>query len=323
MKTFDLSLGRVLGAIEVCVMEADDLDSLIADSLSGVQAALDGDRKAATTSDSGRSADQAVRELQQGVGKGEAQPPGEDFFKDLVKTLQDENFQKAMAEAMQQTQTAEPKPAESKPAVAEAAPSPAPASTASTAAVASSSQSGDAEELFQNFMKSFDQEAGADKDFEQQLTNMMTSMLSSDLLTGSMQQIADALEPYLKTKKGLSKADRNRYEAQLKLYRQIVGVYKTNSDPLPDFARNQVQRMLEELQTLGNPPEEVMAQVVPKEVADGSESFEDMMKTMGLDSTLAGPEQDLMKKLADDPEELTKVMKEMAGGMPEEACKQQ
>mmetsp|Transcript_8273 Transcript_8273/g.9213 ORF Transcript_8273/g.9213 Transcript_8273/m.9213 type:complete len:200 (+) Transcript_8273:105-704(+) len=134
-------------------MEADDLDSLIADSLSGVQAALDGDRKAPAATDSGRSADQAVRELQQGVGKGEAQPPGEDFFKDLVKTLQDENFQKAMAEAMQQTgQTAEPKPAESKPAVAEAAPA-APAAPASTA-VASSSPSGDAEDFLQNFMRS-------------------------------------------------------------------------------------------------------------------------------------------------------------------------
>jgi len=302
-------------------MEADDLDSLIADSLSGVQAALDGDRKAPAATDSGRSADQAVRELQQGVGKGEAQPPGEDFFKDLVKTLQDENFQKAMAEAMQQTgQTAEPKPAESKPAVAEAAPA-APAAPASTA-VASSSPSGDAEDFLQNFMKSFDQAAGSDGDLEKQLTNMMTSMLSSDLLTDSMKQIADALEPYLKTKKGLSKDDRKRYEAQLRLYRSIVGVYKTNSDPLPDHAREQVQRMLAELQTLGNPPDEVMAQVVPKEVAEG-ESFEDMMRNMGLDSNLAGPEQDLMKKLADDPEELTKVMKEMAGGVPEEACKQQ
>eukprot|EP00434_Breviolum_minutum_P016957 symbB.v1.2.014960.t1/scaffold1058.1/size194011/7 len=75
-------------------MEAEDLDSLIADSLSGVQAALDGDRKAAPA-DSQRSADQAVRELQQGVGKGEAQVPSQDFFQDLVRTFQDENFQKS------------------------------------------------------------------------------------------------------------------------------------------------------------------------------------------------------------------------------------
>mmetsp|Transcript_47405 Transcript_47405/g.106435 ORF Transcript_47405/g.106435 Transcript_47405/m.106435 type:complete len:173 (+) Transcript_47405:125-643(+) len=172
-------------------------------------------------------------------------------------------------------------------------------------------------------MKSFDQAAGSDKDFEKQLSTLMTSMLSNDLLTEPLQQIADALEPYLKSKKGLSKSDRSRYEAQLKLYRQIVSVYKQNPDPLPDAARDQVQRMLNELQTLGQPPDEVMAQIVPKEATDGGDSFEDFMKNMGLDSALAGPEQELFKKIADDPEELTKVMKEMAGGMPEEACKQQ
>lgn len=309
-------------------MEADDLDSLIADSLSGVQAALDTDRKAAPA-DAGRSAGEAVKELKE-AGKGEAQQPGEDFFKDLVKTFQDENFQKAMAEAMQQTADSK---AESKPSITEAAaPASAPAaaalasapatSAAPASAVASSADSG-AEDFLQSFVKSFDQAAGSDKDLEKQLTNMMTSMLSNDLLTDSLQQIADALEPWLKTKKGLAKADRSRYEAMLRLYRSIVGVYKSNPDPLPDFARDQVQRMLAELQTLGNPPDEVMAEIVPKEVAEGGESFEDMMKNMGLDANLAGPEQDLMKKLADDPEELTRVMKEMAGGMPEEACKQQ
>jgi len=304
-------------------MEDNELDSLIADSLSGVQAALDGDRKAAASSDSGRSADQAVRDLQQGVGKGEAPPPGEDFFKDLVKTFQDENFQKAMAEAMQQTaeQPAESKPSpDSQPqltAGAEAASAPAPAT-----AVASSSP-GESEDFLQSFMKSFEQAASSDGDFEKQLGNMMSSMLSSDLLTNSMQQIADGLEPYLKTKKGLSKADRTRYEAQLRLYRSIVGVYKTHSDPLPDSAREQVQAMLEELQKLGNPPDEVMEKIVPKEVAEGGESFEDMMKNMGLDGPMSTADQDLMKKLADDPEELTKVMKEMTAGMSEEACKQQ
>lgn len=60
-------------------MEADDLDSLIADSLSGVQAALEGDRKAPASD--ARSATEAVQELRQGEAP-------EDFFKDLVKTFQ-------------------------------------------------------------------------------------------------------------------------------------------------------------------------------------------------------------------------------------------
>ena len=299
-------------------MEAEDLDSLIADSLSGVQAALDGDRKAAPA-DSQRSADQAVRELQQGVGKGEAQLPSQDFFQDLVRTFQDENFQKAMAEAMQQVPNeAESKPTESKPAPVEGAPA-----AAAPSAVASSSPAEPTEDLLQNWMKSFDEAAGSDPDLEKHLTNMMSSMLSPDLLTDSYQRIAGELEPYLKTKKGLSKADRSRYEAQLRLYHALIGVIKSNPDPLPDAARDQVHRMLAELQTLGNPPDEVMAKIVPPEAAAGGESFEGLMREMGLDSNLAGPEQDLMKKLAEDPEALTEAMKQMAGGLPEEACKQQ
>ena len=52
------------------------------------------------------------------------------------------------------------------------------------------------------------------------------------------------------------------------------------------------------------------------------------MKSMGLGDNLGAAEQDLLKKLTEDPEELTKVMKDMAGqlgegGSPEEACKQQ
>ncbi|CAE7605912.1 PEX19-1 [Symbiodinium natans] len=287
-------------------MEADDLDNLIADSLTGVQTALDNERKAAPA-ESGRSAGEAVRELQQGAKRtGEGQPPGEDFFKDLVKNFQDENFQKAMADAMQQ------------------APAPAPSEAVASTAVASSpAADSSGEDVLQKFMKSFEEAAGSDKDFEKSMSTLMSSMLSTELLTEPLQQIADKLEPYLKEKKGLSKADKSRYEAQLKLYRQIVSVYKQNPDPLPDSARDQVQRMLNELQQLGQPPEEVMAQIVPQEATEGAESFEDFMKNMGLDSQLAGPEQELFKKIADDPEELAKVMKEMTGAMPEEACKQQ
>lgn len=88
-----------------------------------------------------------------------------------------------------------------------------------------------------------------------------------------------------------------------------------------------MQRLLSELHLLGQPPDEVMRQIAPKEAEDGDESFEDFMKTMGLDSNLGAAEQDLLKKLSEDPEELTKAMKDMAQGLEEgfneDACKQQ
>merc|ERR1712194_975822 len=108
--------------------------------------------------------------------------------------------------------------------------------------------------------------------------------------------------------------DRKRYEDQLQMYKQILAVYKGNPDPLPDSAREEVQRLLSELHALGQPPDEVMKQITPKDAEGGDESFEDFMKTMGLDSNLGAAEQDLLKKLAEDPEELTKVMKDMAQG---------
>lgn len=240
-------------------MEADDLDNLIADSLGGVQAALESERKAPAP---------------------------------------------------------QPKPSSE---VASAA--------ASSAGGASQSSANDpmagAEEFLQKFMKSFDSAVGSDADFEKQLTTLMTSMLSTDLMTEPLQQIVTHLEPWLKSQKGLPADDRRRYEAQLKLYKQVLAVYQSNPDPLPDPAREQVQRLLQELQGLGQPPEEVMRQIAPKEAEAGEESFEDFMKQMGLDSNLGAAEQDLLKKLSEDPEELTKVMKDMAEGLPEEACKQQ
>lgn len=303
---------------------ADDLDNLIADSLCGVQTALEGEKKAAPSGEQPKTAvGDALRELQQGPPRTEDGPPGPEFFQELVKKFQDENFQKAMADALQGfdgleapaagSSSSAPKE-ESRPVQG---PAPAPAS-----ASASASSEG-AEEFLQKFVKSFDDAVSSDKDFEKSLTTLMTSMLSNELMCEPLQQIATALEPWLAAQKSLPAEDRRRYEGQLKLYKQILAVYKNSNDPLPDHAREQVQKLLQELHKLGQPPDEVMRAIQPKEAEGGEESFEEFMKQMGLDANLGGAEQDLLRKLADDPEELTKVMKDMAQGLPEEACKQQ
>merc|ERR1711957_584531 len=164
---------------------------------------------------------------------------------------------------------------------------------------------------------------GTDGDFETSLTTMMTSMLSIELLCEPLQQIADKLEPWLKSQRGLAQSEKTRYEGQLKLYKQVLQVYRSNADPLPEPAREEVQRYLTELHSLGQPPDAVMRQMAPKDAEAGTESFEDFVKSMGLDSSLGSAEQDLLKKLTDDPEELTKAMRDMAQSLPEEGCKQQ
>lgn len=295
----------------MAVMEADDLDNLIAESLTGVETALEGDRKAAATETATTSAGEAVKELQQGPGSAEDGVPSEVFFGNLVKSFQDENFQKSMAAALQIT--------EKEPAT------PALASGPSAPAAASNSET---EDFLQNFMKSFESAVGSDESFANSLSSLMASMLNKDVIVEPLQQIADALEPWLRDQKGLAAGDRSRYEAQLKLYKEIIRVYASvDGDNIPDSAKQEVNRLLAELHTLGEPPAEVMKSIAPKEAENNEESFEDFVKSMGLGDNLGAAEQDLLKKLTEDPEELTKVMKDMASKMdsdsPDEACKQQ
>jgi len=299
----------------MAVMEADDLDNLIAESLTGVETALEGDRKAAATETATTSAGEAVKELQQGPGSAEDGVPSEVFFGNLVKSFQDENFQKSMAAALQISD-------EKEPAAALAL-----ASGPTTPAAASNSDAG-VEDFLSNFMKSFESAVGSDEGFANSLSTLMTSMLNKDVIVEPLQQIADALEPWLRDQKGLASGDRTRYEAQLKLYKDIIHVYASvDNDNIPDSAKQEVNRLLAELHTLGEPPAEVMKQIAPKEAENGDESFEDFVKQMGLGDNLGTAEQDLLKKLTEDPDELTKVMKDMASKLdsdaPEEACKQQ
>lgn len=300
-------------------MEADDLDNLIAESLTGVQSALEADRKQAAVTDSTTStAGEAVAALQQGLARsdGKIEPvPNEEFFSSLVKSFQDDNFQKAMAEALQISDA-------EKDSVVTGAPG---GSLPSETTPADDSK---VEDYLSNFMKSFTQavEGGGDA-FSKQMNSLMTSMLSPQYLTEPLQQIVVAFEPWLSAQKGLSASDRSRYEAQIKLYKDIIAIYKRSPDPLPDDVQKEVQGLLTELNNHGPPPDEVMKQIAPKEAAEGDDSFEDFMKSLGLDENLGSAEQDLLKKLTEDPEELTKVLQDMTGklgdGASDEACKQQ
>merc|ERR1712039_528512 len=99
---------------------------------------------------------------------------------------------------------------------------------------ASSSSDNGVEDFLQNFLKSFDSAVGTDGNFEKSLSTLMTSMLSNDLICEPLEQITNALEPWLKNQKNLAASERTRYEGQLKLYKQIVAIYKGSPDPLPE-----------------------------------------------------------------------------------------
>jgi hypothetical protein len=304
-------------------MEADDLDNLIADSLGGVHSAIEGERKTAastteqSTSQSSGIAQEAVRELQQEPPQQlDGLPPTDEFFGSLSQTFQDAAFQNAMADVLQMADVS---------AATGSIPDESNTAAKSTSDAAIADDAG-VEDFLQTFTHSFDKAVGSDSTFEQNLASMMTSMLSSDLICEPMQQISDSLEKWLKANTSLSAADQGRYDSQLRLYTQVLSICRSNPDPLPDAARGEVQRLLEELHKLGQLPDEVLGEITPKDAGEGGESFEDFMQSMGLNSNLGAAEQDLLKKLTENPDELTKVMKDMAEGFPEEgadACKQQ
>lgn len=299
-------------------MEADDLDSLIQDSIGGVQSALEVERKppaAEAAAAPGTGAAEAVRELQQGAAE---EVSSEEFFAEMVKRFQDPEFQANLAKVLEGSDLAQDG-AEGRELEVDSA-----------AADSAGKDEPQVEEFLQNFMKNFESAVGSDESFADSMTNVMTSMLSSDLICEPLKQLAEHLEPWLARQgSSLPSSDRSRYEAQLGLYKRIIAVYKGNVDPLPEGARAEVQTLLHELHGLGQPPEEVLQEIAPKETEDGGESFEDFVKSMGLHENLGGAELDLLKKLGEDPEELGRVMQEMtkelatAGEKPDEACKQQ
>lgn len=291
----------------------DDLDNLIADSLGGVQTALEGERNIRGP-ETAASASDALRELQKGPGRTDAAGP--EFFENLLKTFQDPDFQKSMQEALQVTETSAAAEKETPKPVGEV-------SSAAGSSTGPKSADQSQEDFLQNFLKSFDSAVENDSNFEQRLTHLMTSMLPHELLCEQMQQIVNTLGPWLSSQKGLSAADRSRFEGQLRVNQQILAVYKGSPDPLPEQAQEQVQRLLAELSHYGPPPDEVMRQIGPQQASEGGETFEDLMKQMGLDAPMGSAEEGLLKKLTEDPEELAKVMKGMAEGLDEETCKQQ
>lgn len=278
-------------------MESDELDNLIADSLGGVQAVLDAEKRNGNAGTP--SSTEAAKEPKDGPAK-----LSDELFADLVDTFQDENFQKAMADVLKIN------------GLSNAAPPPSSADAPDATAVDNDEESA---EFLKNFRKSFDSAVGSTPSFEQSLTTMTQSLIPVDLVCNPLKQIADHLALWLQQQEGLAAEDRARYESMMKIYRQVFDIYTSNPDPLPDDKYEEAERLLADVQALGQPPDEVMQQIVPEEAKDG-ETFQDFVKAMGVAGELGAGEHDLLKKLVDNPDDLTNLMKDMASGCPEESC---
>jgi len=91
------------------------------------------------------------------------------------------------------------------------------------------------------------------------LEEMLGAIMSKDVLYDPMKELSSQYPAYLSSHTGLSAEDRTRYEAQLRLSTQIMAVFDhpnySNDNPA---AQAEVFKMMNEMQTYGSPPAEIM-----------------------------------------------------------------
>ncbi|KDQ23468.1 hypothetical protein PLEOSDRAFT_1072774 [Pleurotus ostreatus PC15] len=117
---------------------------------------------------------------------------------------------------------------------------------------------------------------GESGDSEEELAgfieNMMTQLMSKEILYDPLQELSQKLPEYIKTNSAtLPKADVERYELQLASVRRIVSVF---DDPGYNEGDSQTQlkivEMMTEMQSYGSPPQELMGDLPAAFGQDGS-----------------------------------------------------
>ena len=97
------------------------------------------------------------------------------------------------------------------------------------------------------------------------MDNMLQHLLSKDVLYEQMKEIAAKYPPWIKkNKKNLPDEEVIRYEAQLVKVRAIVTAFE---DENTDFAK--VVTLLQEMQSFGLPPDEIMKELKDQGMAPG------------------------------------------------------
>jgi hypothetical protein len=165
------------------------------------------------------------------------------------------------------------------------------------------------------------------------MSGMLESLLSQDTILESMELLAVEMEEFLgnsASSSSLSVADKTRHERQLGLYQQLSSIYKDSPEAIEDPDSEQsksVQILLDELHELGSPPSAVIEKLMMEQLssmgAEGAESgdmvkeFEAFMKQAGsaggLLPELTKDDEDMIKKLSEDPN----ALKDLMGGKNE------
>jgi len=150
------------------------------------------------------------------------------------------------------------------------------------------------------------------------LDQLLDDLLTPDSIVDSMESLASELEAYLKDK-DLTSGENERYHKQLLVNKDVSIAYKLNSNILEEQSAEgeRIRGRLAELQTLGNPPQEVVEKLMmsqlPTGEADGdiAKEFESFLKEAGEGGLLPGlskEDEEMLKKLTQDPNALKNLL---------------
>ncbi|KAJ3106423.1 Peroxisome chaperone and import receptor [Phlyctochytrium planicorne] len=99
-------------------------------------------------------------------------------------------------------------------------------------------------------------------DFENMFEGLMEQIMSKELLYEPMKDLAEKYPGWLAANKSkVSTEDFERYEKQLKIIQEIMGVYDLKLGSEEEGKR--VVELMQKMQECGNPPEEIMQELAP------------------------------------------------------------
>ncbi|EAW09671.1 putative peroxisomal membrane protein receptor Pex19 [Aspergillus clavatus NRRL 1] len=141
------------------------------------------------------------------------------------------------------------------------------------ATAAATEEGGLSEDVLMQLLKSLEDGAGAGDDdlgFTKMIAGMMEQFTNKEMLYEPMKELDGKWGPWLKENRGkVADEDMERYEKQAKLVTQIVEKFEeegyTDEDPKH---RGYVWERMQEMQALGSPPEELVANPWPEDMGE-------------------------------------------------------
>ena len=171
--------------------------------------------------------------------------------------------------------------------------------------------------------------SSSSKENDDPISSLLENLLTPDSILESMEALAAELEVYLESRMHLTDEDTLNYRKQLVIYKEVSLAYKASPNvaesETPDGER--VRGLLDQLQGLGSPPEEVVEKLMSSQLGSLSESddaslgkeFEQFLKDATKGGSLPGlteEDESIIKRLSEDPNALKDLLGMTNTGKP-------